>query len=155
TGMDLAANLEAARTSVRQALAVYAASAEETRPRLDAYLTDLQKGEILGDCAQLLLILAETEAQSASDRKPPEKEQFLRQALRYLERARRLQAPSRAFHLRRARYLNLLGDRAEATRAEQAARGAALDQVLDHFLMADELYRREEFAAAIKEFDQV
>ena len=27
--------------------------------------------------------------------------------------------------------------------------------VLDHFLMADELYRREKFAEAIKEFDQV
>ena len=32
---------------------------------------------------------------------------------------------------------------------------AALDQVLDHFLMADELYRREKFGDAIKEFDQV
>ena len=156
TGMDLAANLEAARTSVHQALAVYGVSAEEeARPRLDAYLSDPQKAEILGDCYQLLLILAETEAQSASDRKPPEKEQYLRKALSFLEQARRLGAPSRAFHLRRARYLNMLGDRAEATQAEKAAQGAALDQVLDHFLMADELYRREKFGEAIKEFDQV
>ena len=49
----------------------------------------------------------------------------------------------------------MLGDRAEATQAEKAAQGAALDQVLDHFLMADELYRREKFGEAIKEFDQV
>ncbi len=49
----------------------------------------------------------------------------------------------------------MLGDRMEATRAEKAAQGAALDQVLDHFLMADELYRCEKFAEAIKEFDQV
>ena len=41
---------------------------EEARPRLDAYLSDPQKAEILGDCYQLLLILAETEAQSASGR---------------------------------------------------------------------------------------
>ncbi len=156
TGMDLAANLEAARTAAQRALAVYGVAAEEgARPRLDAYLTDLQKGEILGDCSQLLLILAETEAQSAAEGKPAEKEQHLRKALRFLEQARRLEAPSRAFHLRRARYLNMLGDRAEATRAEKAAQAAALDHVLDHFLMADELYRREQFGEAIKEFDQV
>ena len=124
-------------------------------PTLDAYLSDPQKAEILGDCSQLLLILAETEAQSASDRKPPEKEQYLRKALSFLEQARRLGAPSRAFHLRRARYLNMLGDRSEATQAEKAGQGAALDDVLDHFLMADELYRREKFGEAIKEFDQV
>ena len=39
--------------------------------------------------------------------------------------------------------------------AEKAAQGAPLDHVLDHFLMADELYRREKFAEAIKEFDLV
>ncbi|HKI16522.1 MAG TPA: serine/threonine-protein kinase, partial [Isosphaeraceae bacterium] len=46
TGMDLAANLEAARTSVHQALAVYSVLAEaESRPGLDAYLNDPQKAE--------------------------------------------------------------------------------------------------------------
>jgi tetratricopeptide (TPR) repeat protein len=49
----------------------------------------------------------------------------------------------------------MLGAPAEATRAEQAARSAPVDQVLDQFLMADELYRREEFSEAIKEFDHV
>ena len=96
---------------------------------LDAYLSEPQKAEILGDCYQLLLILAETEAQSASDRKPAEKEQFLRKALGFLEQARRLGAPSRAFHLRRARYLTMLGDRpAKPTQAEKAAAGAPLDR---------------------------
>ncbi len=156
TGMDLAANLEAARAAVQQALGVYdLRAAGEARPKLDAYLSDPQKTEIQGDCYQLLLILAETEAQTASDRKPPEKEQYLRKALSLLEQARGLKAPSRAFHLRRGRYLNMLGDRTEAAQADLAAQGAALDDVLDHFLMADELYRREEFAEAIKEFDHV
>ena len=49
----------------------------------------------------------------------------------------------------------MLGDRAAAAQAEKEAQGAALDDVLDHFLMADELYRREKFGEAIKEFDQV
>jgi eukaryotic-like serine/threonine-protein kinase len=156
TGMDLAANLEAARNSVNRALAVYGVlETEEARPRLDAYLSDLKKTEILGDCYQLLLVLAETEAQSAPGAKPSEKEQFLRRALGFLEKARLIGTPSRAFHLRRARYLNMLGDRGAAAQAETEAQRAPLDQVLDHFLMADELYRREKFADAIKEFDQV
>jgi tetratricopeptide (TPR) repeat protein len=49
----------------------------------------------------------------------------------------------------------MLGDRAAATQAETDALSAPLDQVLDHFLMADELYRRENFRDAIKEFEQV
>ena len=156
TGMDLAANLEAARASVHQALGVYGdLESEEARPILDDYLSDPQKAEVLGDYYQLLLILAETEAQSASALKPAENELYLKKALSFLEHARRIGTPSRAFHLRRARYLNMLGDRAAATQAEQAAQGAALDQVLDHFLMADEFYRREKFGEAIKEFDQV
>jgi tetratricopeptide (TPR) repeat protein len=156
TGMDLAANLEAARASVRKALDVYDVLAQpDARPRLDANLSDSQKAEVLGDCYQLLLILAETEAQSASDKKVSEREPYLRKALSLLEQAQRLGAPSRAFYLRRARYLKMLGAAGEAAEAESAAESAPLDQVLDHFLMADEMYRREEFAEAIKEFDLV
>jgi serine/threonine protein kinase/tetratricopeptide (TPR) repeat protein len=156
TGMDLAANLRAARDSVQKALAVYGVPAgDDGRATFDVHLDDRQKAEILGDCSQLLLILAETEAQSPTSQKPREKEQRLRKALGYLEQARRLGAPPRAYHLRRARYLSLLGDAAEAGRAEQAARGAALVDVVDHFLMADELYRREQFDEAHKEFDRV
>ena len=76
TGMDLAANLEAARVSVHQALDVYGVQAEkEARPKLDAHLTDLQKAEVLSDCSQLLLILAETQAQSAFDLKGPQRKE--------------------------------------------------------------------------------
>ncbi len=156
TGMDLAANLEAARTSVQKALAVYGVSpGSEARPNFDAYLNDAQKSETLADCSQLLLILAETEAQSTSREKPAENEGYLRKALGYAEQARRLGAPPRAFHLRRARYLNLLGDTAAAATAERAAQSAPLNDVFDFFLMADELYRREQFGEAIKEFDRV
>ena len=44
TGMDLAANLEAARNSVQKALAIYGvAPGSEARPNFDAYLNDAQK----------------------------------------------------------------------------------------------------------------
>jgi tetratricopeptide (TPR) repeat protein len=156
TGMDLAANLEAARAAVQKALAVYGVSpGAEARPNFDAYLSEPQKAETLADCSQLLLILAETEAQSTSQEKPLEKEGYLRKALSYLDQARRLGAPPRAFHLRRARYLKSLGDTAGAATAERAAQIATLDDVFDFFLMADELYRREQFGEAIKEFDRV
>src|SRR5262249_27095240 len=68
--------------------------------------------------------------------------------------ASRLGAPKRACALRRARYLKLLSQEAEAKKAELAAGQAPLGDVIDHFLMADELYRREQFGDAIKEFDQ-
>jgi eukaryotic-like serine/threonine-protein kinase len=156
TGMDLAANLEAARASAQQALDVYGVRAEtDARPKLDAHLSDLQKAEVLGDCAQLLLILAETQAQSAFDLKGPQKEERLHNALNSLEQAHRLGAPARAFHLRRSRYLTMLGNLQDAALAEKSAQGAPLVAVLDHFLTGDELYRREKFAEAIKEFDQV
>jgi serine/threonine protein kinase/predicted Zn-dependent protease len=156
TGMDLAANLQAARAAVRKALGVYGVlETDEARPRFDAHLDDARKTEILGDCSQLLLTLAETEAQSISGLAPHEKGQHLRKALDHLEQARRLGAPSRAYHLRRARYLNLLGDAAAADREEKAAQASPLVDVADHFLVADELYRRERFDEANKEFDRV
>jgi serine/threonine protein kinase/tetratricopeptide (TPR) repeat protein len=155
TGMDLAANLDAARASVQQALAIYGVLEGGTKPALDAHLTIAQKSSIQQDCYQLLLILGETEAQSASDRKSPEKEEYLKKALSVLDKANQLGTPSRAYHLRRARYLSMLGDDTEAAAAQQAAQNAALNQALDHVLMADELYRREKFDDAIKEFDLV
>jgi serine/threonine protein kinase/tetratricopeptide (TPR) repeat protein len=156
TGMDLAANLKAARAAVNKALDVYGViPGKPALPKFDTYLSEEQQHETVGDCAQLLLVLAETEAQSSGTQGPAQKERHLRQALSYLEQARQLGAPARAFHLRRARYLNMLRDKAEAARAEKAAGSTAADDVLDHFLIADELYRREQFDAATKAFEKV
>jgi serine/threonine protein kinase/tetratricopeptide (TPR) repeat protein len=156
TGMDLAANLEAARASVVSALGVYRVlSGPQARPTFDPYLSDAQRAEILQDCGGLLLILAETEAQSSYRASPAEKQKYLHKALGHLEHAGLLAAPRRAFELRRARYLRHLSREAEARKAEQAADTAPLRDTVDHFLMGDELYRREQFAEAIKEFDQV
>ena len=81
--------------------------------------------------------------------------QHLRQALGFLDQARRIGTPSRAFHLRRARYLEHARRPRRGGQGRAGGPGCPLDQVLDHFLMADELYRREKFAEAIKEFDRV
>jgi tetratricopeptide (TPR) repeat protein len=156
TGMDLAANLQAARGSAEAALGTYGVlTAAEARPTLDGYLSPARKAEVQEDCAGLLLILAETEAQSTSRASPAGRDRYLRKALKYLEQARRLGAPVRAVELRRARYLMLQGERALAAAAEKAALAAPLGDVVDHFLMADELYRRDQYGEAIKEFDRV
>jgi serine/threonine protein kinase/tetratricopeptide (TPR) repeat protein len=156
TGMDLAANLQAARASVLAALDVYGVlPGRDAEPRFDACQSDAQRAEIRQDCAGLLLILAETEAKSSAQASPADKEQFVRNALSFVEHARRLGAPRRAALLRRARYLRLLSQEVEANKAEQAAGATPLGDVVDHFLLADELYRREHFARAITEFDQV
>jgi tetratricopeptide (TPR) repeat protein len=110
---------------------------------------------VLADCYQLLLILAETEAQSALAGKVEEQERGLREAGRLLEQALRFGPPTRAYHLRRSRYLRLLGDSGGAKREEKSAQGVAVRHVLDHFLVGDEYYRRAGFEEAIKEFDKV
>ena len=92
TGMDLTANLKATRATVLQALAVYGISVERHFPVLtqpgapafDPYLDASQKAEILEDCYQLLLILAETEAQSASGQGVPV-EELVRKFIDHLE----------------------------------------------------------------------
>jgi serine/threonine protein kinase/Tfp pilus assembly protein PilF len=178
TGMDLAANLKASRAAVHQALAVCdvpirdalegeapaepsavpidgSAGSSPSRILLDSNLSDAQRAEVRGDCYQLFLILAETESQTASDQNPAEQEAQLREALRLLDQALRFGTPSRAYHLRCARYLSRLGDDTATTAAERAAQAAPVADVLDHFLMADELYRRAELDEAIREFEHV
>ncbi len=180
TGMDLAANLKASRVAVHAALNVYGVSLKENhvdqperasvrfdpedndKPDASAFrlinaphLSDAQKTEIIADVYQLFLILAETEAESAPDQKSPEQTKSLRGALQLLDQSLQFGSPSRAYHLRRARYLSRLEDDEAAVRAEEAAKDAPVTDVLDHFLMADEFYRRADFDKAIDEFEQV
>ena len=120
TGMDLLANLEAAHASVAAALRVYGVVAgQEARPRFDPYLSDVQQAEILQDCAGLLLILAETEAQSSSQASPADKEQYLRKALTYLEQGQRLGGAAPRFRAAAGTLLetSFAGGRGEESRA--------------------------------------
>jgi serine/threonine protein kinase/tetratricopeptide (TPR) repeat protein len=160
TGEDLADKLKEARATVEQTLELYGISAEgDGKLTPDAYLVDAQKDKIRTDCYQLLLILAETDAQSASVLPSPEKEKRLRKSLRILDRALGLgkpgTPPSRAYHVRRSRYLDELGEKADAAKAKKAAQDAALVDVFDHFLMADEFFRSARYDEANKEFEKV
>jgi serine/threonine protein kinase/Tfp pilus assembly protein PilF len=156
TGMDLAANLKATRAVVHKALAVYGITpGSDARPALDSHLNDSQKKDVLADCYQLLLILAETEAQLALGGPSGEQQKGVRQAVRLLQQALLFGSKSRAHHLRQERYLRLLGDEAGARREEEAAAGVPVRDALDHFLVGDEYFRRSHFEEAIGELNQV
>jgi tetratricopeptide (TPR) repeat protein/predicted Ser/Thr protein kinase len=162
TGMDLAGNLKATRAVVHEALAIYRVTVEPRpagqqgpAPQFDPYLDDAQKAEVLGDCYQLLLILAETERQAAGETPSLQQKQHLDEALRLVDEALRFGVPSRAYHLRRARYLGLLGDEEASRQAEKDGAAVPVVQVLDRFLVGDEYYRRASFPEASKQFNQV
>src|SRR6516162_9992821 len=154
--MDLAANLKATRAVVHRALAVYGITpGSDARPSPDSHLTDAQTKEVLADCYQLLLILAETEAQSALGGPTGGQQPGLQKAVRLLQQALLFGPPSRAYHLRHERYLGLLGDEAGARQGQEAAAVVPVQDALDHFLVGDEYYRRSRFDEAIKEFNEV
>jgi serine/threonine protein kinase/Tfp pilus assembly protein PilF len=156
TGMDLAGNLKATRAVVRRALDVYGITpGSDARPTLDSHLNESQKSEVQADCYQLLLILAEAEAQLALAGPPAGLQKGIREAVGLLQQALLFGSKSRAYHLRQERYLRLLGDKAGARQEGQAAAGIPVRDALDHFLVGDEYYRRARFEEAIKELNQV
>src|SRR5262249_37066801 len=148
TGLDLPANLAATRAAAGSALALFAAASPEPDSELAGWrldlksrpLNDAQTATIEWDCYTLLLILAEAVAH------PLESEDAVQQtgkALRILDRAAHLRAPTRAYHLRRAGYLTRQGNSEAALR--ELAQVEKLQPVneVDHFLLGDEFHRRK------------
>jgi tetratricopeptide (TPR) repeat protein/tRNA A-37 threonylcarbamoyl transferase component Bud32 len=154
TGLDLPADGRAARAAAEEVLAVFDVSAEDSAlPALPPSFGDKEKADVQAGCYELLLVLAELGSQPQPGQTPAERHSQVEQALRVLDRAGKLGAPTRAYHLRRARYLALLGD---ASGAEQeAARAAALKpaHALDAFLVGEELYRDGKPSEAARAFE--
>jgi serine/threonine protein kinase/Tfp pilus assembly protein PilF len=162
TGVDLPANLDATRKAAQEALDLFDVTAAsplalpsppsggEGRARGggpdfgDAFTPDQRKA--LGDgYYELLLILAEAVARHDPPAHVP-------QALRLLDRAAQLGPPTKAYHLRRARYLQQLGDAEGA--AQESARAAAVQpgSALDYFLVGDDRQQQGQPAAALGDF---
>jgi tetratricopeptide (TPR) repeat protein len=114
-----------------------------------------ENSEITTGSYALLLMLAETEARRLPQQALGEHHQHVRQALALLDRADGLGMETRAIHLCRARYLNLLGDAAAAREESERAKALATKTDLDpqdHFLVGHELYSRGELEPANAEF---
>jgi tetratricopeptide (TPR) repeat protein/predicted Ser/Thr protein kinase len=149
TGPQVDANWRAAGSSAREALAVAGCAnlqAGELKPSLEGR----PEGQLAADCYSLLLILAEARGRQLVAGEPS-RERY-REALRILARARRLGLRTRSYHLRRGRFLGLLGEHEEAAREQRRAAALQPEGALDHFLLGEGCYRRGELAGARDSF---
>jgi serine/threonine protein kinase/lipoprotein NlpI len=143
TGLDLPGSEEATRQSAHAALGLFAAPGRGdawTLGTLPASLTADERTEITAGCYELLLILA-----GAADR--PER------GLTILDRAAALHPPTRAYHLRRAACLERAGDLAGARREREEAGRLEPSSALDHFLIGQERYKRDDWRGALPHFE--
>src|SRR5207248_811203 len=116
------------------------------------YLSAEQKRQCTAACYELLLVWAEAIVQCEPGRQAPTRTQ-VEEAMVLLNRAARLDVPSTgAFHLRRARYLDLLGE-VDAARQERKRATATRPQgALDYFLTGDSHQKQGQLAEAASDF---
>jgi tetratricopeptide (TPR) repeat protein len=142
TGADLAANLDKAATAARESLRqVGVAVGDKWVPDLGAFIPE-QQADIKPGCYELLLVLAEATARGGS----------LPQALDYLDQADAFRRPTRACYLRRARYLEQLGETARARQERANADSQAPQDALDHFLLGEDEQRQGNLERAAGHF---
>jgi serine/threonine-protein kinase len=123
-GTDAAGHLRTAEQAAQDALAL------ADRPELDA------------DQYALLLLLAGLRGQASVGWAGAQ------EGLQLLDRADRLGMRTRAYHLRRAQFLDQLGEPAEARQERDRAAAIAPAGALDHFLTGIEHYRHGDWAQA-------
>src|SRR5262249_10907053 len=80
--------------------------------------------------------------------------EHVQEAVCILDRALQLEPPTRAYHARRARYLEQLGDLAGARREMEQAAACQPTTALDHFLLGDDEQRQGQLPAAIRRFEE-
>jgi tetratricopeptide (TPR) repeat protein/tRNA A-37 threonylcarbamoyl transferase component Bud32 len=153
TGESESANLQATQDAVEKALGLLGVNIAARAPlTLAPSFTESEKVNILAGCYELLLILAQTKAL-----RPEQKLQDqLSLALRILDRAASLgyrNHPTHAYHLRRARYLEQLGNEEEARKERQQANTQPPATALDYYLVGDEHYKQGKMLEAIGDFE--
>jgi tetratricopeptide (TPR) repeat protein len=152
TGESELANLKATREAVRNALSLFGVTLDDQVPLVPKTpFTESEQADILAGCYELLLILAQTEVQQPGQKLPDQ----LRLALHILDRAANLGYaghPTQAYHLRRARYLEQLGNQAEAKKERERAERRPPATALDYYLVGDEHYKQEKMQEATQDF---
>lgn len=153
TGRGLLINTSKTRSWAQEALALYGVAPESgAGPTLDDAYDEAEKAGIVQDVYQLLLVLALTETQSPPGEKAEEPRRRAPFALACTDLANQLAPPTRAYHLRRARCLEALGKNEDAA-AERAQAGRIHPATaLDHFLLGQENYKRNQLDRAIQDF---
>ncbi len=155
TGGDLASALQETRTVALEALAQFGVAPQsDTKPTVESlYYSESQKTQIIADCYELLVMLAEAVAHPLPGQK--ETRQQAQEALSILDRAAKLGVTTQALHRRRAYYLTLTGQDDAAEQERQIAGGLQPSSSLDHFLLGQEQYRDGATPQAILAFQNV
>jgi eukaryotic-like serine/threonine-protein kinase len=144
TGIDDPAHLAATRQAAHEALTLFQVASEaELGPVLDDRYSGGEKRQILLGCYHVLLILADAEAGqwsalAAGKQGAPGDRETVGRALRILERANKLVPSAQVYHLRKARYLDLLAETAAARKERALADKAHPIGPLDEFLVGSD-----------------
>lgn len=154
TGLDPLANRAAARQAAEAARAIFPLSKAGTfeDPRRHDLSTEQAAAVERGE-RELVLLLARSMSDAPPGQKPQPED--VRSALALLDTARPWADSTQSFHLLRAACLASLGDAAESTVEQQQAERLAPATAQDHFLIADEAFRRRQFGRAIEQFQEV
>ncbi|MBI1917002.1 MAG: tetratricopeptide repeat protein [Planctomycetes bacterium] len=161
TGLDRPESLEVADQEARAALALCGVDSEaNVGPALDKEVSDSERKEITRGCFHVLLIQADALVwpwvfPPGGKQVGPVKQEVVQQALRILDRANKLVPSTEVYHLRRARYLDLLGQTAEARTARVLARQHQATAPFDLFLVGSErMLEKQGSQAALGDFER-
>jgi serine/threonine-protein kinase len=164
-GGEAAGNLKTAESAAREALALAGVEVESGTVSIDSGFPSPRKAQMAADSYTLLLVLASVRAQQLPPLTLPSpplgrvqgdgrgKERY-REALRILDRARQLGFQTRAYHLRRAHFLEQLGEAEEARKDRARAASLPPEGALDHFLAGEDQYRRGDWKQAMNSFNR-
>ena len=155
TGNSLASTLKETRATASEALSLFGMMPDSAvGPNVGSpYYTERQKAEIVTDCYELLVVMADAVATPLPSQSLPEQRSQAEDALAILERARALGVTTQAYHRRRAQYLTQAGKSAEARQEKKRADAMNPSTSLDHFLLGQEQYRQGQCKQAIVAFE--
>jgi serine/threonine protein kinase/tetratricopeptide (TPR) repeat protein len=154
-GEGQAANLESTRQFAREAMELVGLRVPiGTDWKPDPAYTEEEQTELRQGCYELVMTLADAAAQSQPSEKDEVRKEHVREGLTILDDVLHVGPPIRAYHLRRGRYLTLLGDEAAARGEQDQAARCPCEKALDHFLVGDELYKRGDTKQAQAEFKE-
>jgi tetratricopeptide (TPR) repeat protein len=149
-GADAVGNLQSAEAAARQALALAGVRLDSASPVLSAAFPVNEQPRVTADCCSLLLLLASVRAQHSL---PGEPETGRYQAaLEILDRSRQLGSTTHAYCLRRASFLDRLGNHVAAQEARREAAARPANSAEDWFLVGEEQYRQGEWKQATNSF---
>ena len=155
TGGDLASALQETRAVALEALAQFGVTPQSTeKPTVESpFYTASQKSQIIADCYELLVMLAEAVAHPIPGQMDDHRQ--AEEALIILDRAAGLGVTTQAWHRRRAHYLSLTGQTDAAEQERGIANGLEPSSNLDHFLLGQEQYLQGANPSAILAFQNV